>query len=143
MDLFFYGTLMDRDVLKAVIGRALPPAYTARAVLSGYRRVYKSGANYPILEPAPEQRIEGVVVSALKASDVARLDAFEGLNYRRAIRPVIVSSSQERRDAWVYLSNPNVRGTNREWNLRKWTRQYKRTYINHINRVGSYPKSLS
>lgn len=134
---------MDRDVLKAVIGRGLPPSYSKRAVLSGYRRVYKSGATYPILITAPKQAIEGVLVSALGARDVARLDAFEGLNYRRKMLQVVLCSSQDERPAWVYLPKANVRGNNKEWHLHEWTRQHKRKYVNHINRVGSYPKFVS
>jgi len=116
---------------------------SAKALLSGFRRVYKSGAHYPILETAPNGRLEGLVVTSLRARDVVRLDAFEGANYNRGILQVVLCSNQEEKPAWVYLPKPNVRGTGKEWNLREWTRQHKRKYVNYISRVGTYPKSFS
>ena len=46
MRFFFYGTLMDADIRRAVLGvRALAPA--ERATLDGWRRVKKAGVSYP------------------------------------------------------------------------------------------------
>ena len=44
---FFYGTLMDRDVLNIVSGLNLAPARLRPARLPGYRRVRVQDVQYP------------------------------------------------------------------------------------------------
>jgi len=46
---FFYGTLMDPSVRRAVLGRPVERSRLQRAVLPGFRRVFRRGATYPVL----------------------------------------------------------------------------------------------
>ncbi len=43
VEYFFYGTLMDGDVLARVVGQPVPPAPLEAAVVEGYRRLYVAG----------------------------------------------------------------------------------------------------
>jgi gamma-glutamylcyclotransferase (GGCT)/AIG2-like uncharacterized protein YtfP len=131
LDCFFYGTLMDVDVLGAVIGR---PASTVRrqvAVVEGYRRFYKLGASYPILVPMPGGRIEGVLASGLRQVDMARLVAFEGSDYDL----VEVSVKAERigpTRSMIFMSKPEVMASSEEWTLASWARRHKQKYLRRI-----------
>src|SRR5262245_16383987 len=84
MRFFFYGTLLDRDVMALVLGRRLPPAAYAAAVLRGHARRRAKGASYPTLMRDPAAYVPGAVVGGLSSRDVARLSAFEGPGYRIA-----------------------------------------------------------
>jgi Gamma-glutamyl cyclotransferase, AIG2-like len=55
MRFFFYGTLLDRDVMALVLGRRLPPAAYAAAVLRGHARRRAKGASYPTLMRDPQR----------------------------------------------------------------------------------------
>ena len=88
MRYFFYGTLMDRTVLAAVLGRSLPPAASRPASLDGYRRVFRAGASYPVLVPAAGEVVAGIVVDGLGQGDRRRLEAFEGSDYVSREMPV-------------------------------------------------------
>jgi hypothetical protein len=73
MRFFFYGTLLDRDVMALVLGRRLPPAAYAAAVLRGHARRRAKGASYPTLMRDPAAYVPGAVVGGLSARDVARV----------------------------------------------------------------------
>lgn len=128
MKYFFYGTLMDTEVLGAVIGRRIPVARRRRAVIDGYRRMYRAGAWYPILVPDADSRVEGVLVSSLTPADAARLTAFEGNEYDLAE----LSVKPARGDvtlANVFVPSPGVPGSSREWTFQNWRRKHRREYL--------------
>ena len=81
---FFYGTLLDRDVMALVLGRRLPPSAFAPAILSGHSRRRAREPPFRSFVPIRATRCEGMVVGGLTASDVARLSAYEGPGYRVA-----------------------------------------------------------
>src|SRR5215510_10196859 len=84
MRFFFYGTLLDPDVVALVLGRRLPPAAFMTASLPGHARRRIKGGSYPIVVRDPRGEVPGAVVGGLSARDVARLWAFEGPRYRIA-----------------------------------------------------------
>ena len=81
MRFFFYGTLIEPEILHAVLRRPVVRAHCRNALLHGYRRVYRRGASYPIIVADAASEVEGIVVSELTARDVARLRAYEGPEY--------------------------------------------------------------
>ncbi len=128
MRYFFYGTLMDTEVLGAVIGRRIPAASRRRAFIHGYQRVYRAGAWYPILVADAESRVEGVLVSALTAADAARLTAFEGDEYDLVEVPV-TSARGDVTLANVFIPVPGVPGSSREWTFQEWRRKHRKEYV--------------
>lgn len=50
MDYFFYGTLMDPDVVARIAGGHRGPPPLEPAYAEGFARVYVAGVSYPILE---------------------------------------------------------------------------------------------
>ena len=81
MRFFFFGTLMDRDILEAVIGRPAPAGPFPRALLPGYRRVKLRGESHPMILPAPEALLDGLIVDGLQPSDIDRIMFFESVDY--------------------------------------------------------------
>ena len=92
-NLFVYGTLMNPDVFRAVLGRRLvrqgEPAdgvenFCAEdAVLDSYKKVSPDNA-YFYAVPDPHGRIRGYVIGPLPGDCMNALRKFEGRNYRRA-----------------------------------------------------------
>jgi len=128
MDFFFYGTLMDANVLAAVVGRRISPTRMEAAVIEGYRRVYVAGAWYPMLVPAAGKRVEGCLVFGLGGDAAARIVRFEGRDYDR--RAVTVSGARRGSTrALAFLARPGVRPSLREWDPASWRRHHKGAYL--------------
>jgi len=65
------------------------------AVLRGYERKAVRGEVYPVIYPAePFSQIWGIVYSGVSASDLARLDIFEGEYYFRKTEQVITDDKR-------------------------------------------------
>jgi gamma-glutamylcyclotransferase (GGCT)/AIG2-like uncharacterized protein YtfP len=126
---FFYGTLMDRRVLAAVIGRPPPPP--ARAILDGYRRVFRQGASYPVLVAMAGETVPGVLVGGLGEGDARRLEAFEGGDY--VVRDMPVRLPWGRRvGALVFVPAPGVPASAVPWSPEEWTRRHRRRTLQRV-----------
>ena len=98
MDLFVYGTLMVPEVMARVCGYR----GTGRmASLAGYSRSRVAGALYPAITPAQGGIVEGILYHGLNAHLLARLDRFEGDQYRR--ERVDIDCARRRYRAWTYV----------------------------------------
>lgn len=134
MRYFFYGTLMDRAVLAAVLERA-PPRPARSATLAGYRRVFRAGASYPVLVPATGEEVVGVAVEGLGEGDGRRLEAFEGSDYRLREMPVRLAHGGVV-PAWMFMPKPEVPAASTAWTLADWRRRYRRQYLQRIGGTG-------
>ena len=100
-NVFTYGSLMFEPVWSRVVaGRYGQLA----ARLDGFDRFAVVGEDYPGAVPAPAGRIDGVVYLAVEEADVARLDDFEGADYRRTTVAVTAADgSTHAAETYVYL----------------------------------------
>lgn len=86
--IFTYGSLMFAEVWQPLVGgryRSEP------AVLPGYRRFAVPGVAYPGIVAAPGQEVAGLLYRDVAPDDLARLDLFEGAEYRREALPVTLA----------------------------------------------------
>lgn len=92
---FCYGTLLDPEVQRRVIGRTIPSRPDR---LPGYRKgvLDLGGAQYYIAVRDDQSEIEGGVI-AVTAAELRRIDGYEGEEYERA-RVTLASGTR----AWVY-----------------------------------------
>jgi hypothetical protein len=136
MRYFFYGTLLDPDVMTLVIGRRLPPGRYVAATLPGYARRRAKGASYPIVLRDRRGEVQGAVVGGLSMRDVARLAAYEGPRYRIASRKVRI------KDAFASVSvfepvEERFEPVEGEWHLEVWQRRDKRRFVDRLRRAFS------
>ena len=144
MRFFFYGTLMDADVRRAVLGPAAP-ATVEPATLAGWRRVPVAGASYPMVVRAAGSRIEGVLVRGLDGRARDLLIAYEGDGYRMLETIVTAAISQKRCRAFVFV--PDRRGRSKTppkrgrgaWILASWRRRHKRRFLARLASAASAP----
>ncbi|MEQ8664245.1 MAG: gamma-glutamylcyclotransferase family protein [Rhodospirillales bacterium] len=128
MPYFFYGTLLDGDIQRIVLGRRLPSRQLIPAVAHGYRRVYVKGAWYPTLAEGDGGPVAGCVVHGLSAKDRAKIDWFEDDDY--VLGTVEVSTTRLGRvSALAYMPpSPSVL-TDTDWTLDEWRRRFKQQYV--------------
>lgn len=113
-NLFVYGTLMNPQVFRAVLGRSLvtdpkyadgqSTFYPRPAVLHGYRKVSPDRA-YLYAVPDPQGRIRGYVIGPLPGECMGQLRKYEGKNYHRRRLKVVTSEGTQR--AVVFVGNVN------------------------------------
>lgn len=121
--LFVYGTLRDQDVLALVLGREIAAGALASAQAPGFRAVDYPGRVYPALVEAPGDAAPGLLVTGLNATDLARLDAFEGDEYRRDAISILVDGQTV--VAAAYFPTQPIAPEGRPWSLAEWTRMHK------------------
>ncbi|MBK8907217.1 MAG: gamma-glutamylcyclotransferase [Rhodospirillales bacterium] len=137
---FFYGTLMDRDVLTAVSGKRVGSLARRSAVLEGYYRPTRAGAVYPILQRCLDEFVYGIVVHGLRAQEVARLNAHEGREYDTA--PLSVMLNGRMVTALAYVPRPWVPASPERWCFDTWRRRHKAECLARItirNKVTLHP----
>ncbi|MCU0837668.1 MAG: gamma-glutamylcyclotransferase [Rhodospirillales bacterium] len=131
MNFFFYGTLMDGEVLSAVVGRDADRLARSSARLSGYRRCRARGASYPVIVTAAGAQTAGVLVSGLTATDARRLAAYEGEGYR-SCRCTVRRSDGARVAAWLFVPRCRRMATTAPWSLADWQRTHKAAFLAHL-----------
>ena len=130
---FFYGTLLDHDVMALVIGRRLPPQAFVPATLRGHVRRRAKGVSYPILMRDPGGEVEGGVVGGLSTADVARLAAYEGPGYRIVALKVTVGGALKT----VSVFEPreaSLQPVDSAWSLAVWQGRDKRPFVARLRR---------
>lgn len=130
---FFYGTLLDPDVMALVIGRRLPPSAFAKAILPGHSRRRAKGATYPVVVRDAASHVRGVVVVGLTPRDVARLAAFEGPGYRIAPLKVRLGKGL----AIVSVFEPiiaRLQPSTSPWDYALWKARHKRPFVGRLRR---------
>ena len=133
---FFYGTLLDRDVMALVIGRRLPPRAFVPASLPGHARRRAKGASYPIVVRDPRGEVPGAVVGGLSARDVARLSAYEGPGYR--VVPLRCGSAGALITVSVFEPlESHLQPSGELWDLALWQRRAKRAFVGRLRRAFS------
>ena len=134
MHFFFYGTLLDADVMALVIGRRLPPSAFVPARLAGFVRQRARGVSYPILVRAPQGKVEGAVVGGLTGRDVERLAAYEGPRYRIAAAQVTLAGAPRRVSVFEPIEE-RFQPVDGGWDLADWQGRYKRPFLARLRRA--------
>lgn len=127
--LFFYGTLTDPDVLARVLARPVDPRDLEPATLAGFGRVGVLGASYPVLVPTPGGSVDGLLLLRATRRDIARINRFEGEEYRAEAHDVRTAGGGARR-AWLYLGVEGALTPSGDpWALEAWRRLHKAAFL--------------
>lgn len=101
---FTYGSQMFAPVWQRVVrGRYR----SVRAAVRGYARFAIRDAGYPGMIAQADGAVEGVLYLDVGADDLARLDAFEGPEYRRqtvAVLPETGATAAVQASTYLYLA---------------------------------------
>jgi hypothetical protein len=128
MTYFFFGTLMDPDVLATVLDRPLAVGELSQAWLRGFRRVRAATVSYPVLVPAAGLPVGGVLFHPRSDRDEVRIRHFEDEEY--IDRWLIVQLPGGRRlPARVFFSLEALGCTDHPWNLAEWAHEHKAAFL--------------
>ena len=132
-DYFFYGTLMDDDVLVRVIGAAVRALASEPAWIDGYVRLFVAGATYPVLVPRSGGRVGGRLLRRLDKRQATRVARYEADFYE--LREVLVTTADgQSGNALTFLPRPGIKPSPRVWEFDAWQRRHKRTFMRRIDR---------
>lgn len=124
MRFFFYGTLMDEDVLGRVLGRAPAPEAIVPATLDGYRRTGIRGRHYPMIVASAAGQVRGILVHGLDTEDGVRLTWYESDQYDIvSVHPRHDGGRQHQ--AWTFMPRPGSMIPAGDWSLADWQRRHK------------------
>lgn len=131
MHLFCFGTLMDPDILKIVLGRAVPDHQVRRAELAGFRRVSVVGEAYPATVPEKGARVPGLVVGPITPLERDRVQFFEGFEFVLEERTVEVEGTigSEPLPALVCLATDGLTPEAGPWDFERWRLEDKPLFI--------------
>jgi len=127
--LFCYGTLCVPDIMRRVSGN-LPASVTS--TLLNYACYGLAGLVYPGILPEKGALVSGVLYQGLSRAQLAKLDAYEGEQYRR-VRVWVMTGQDQRARAWTYVLQPRYyhRMTGRAWSLEQFRRDQLSLYLHH------------
>jgi|SRR5690606_10560475 len=128
MTYFFFGTLMDRDVLATVLGRPVSENEMVPAWLRDYRRVRAATASYPVLVPSPGVVVRGVVFEPRDACDDLRIRQFEEEEYAERWLPVYLAGGRKIA-ARVFFGLDSMPATDEPWDLAAWAAKHKAAFL--------------
>ncbi|MET0963710.1 MAG: gamma-glutamylcyclotransferase family protein [Noviherbaspirillum sp.] len=133
-NVFTYGSLMFDEVWRKVVaGRYRSQA----ATLLDHRRHAITGVSYPAIVSMPGERVAGLLYLDVSADDLARLDAFEGTEYRRDALPVVLENG-ETVSAWTYVWLDHGRLSDAQWLSEAFRlREFLETYAPGTGESGS------
>lgn len=135
MRFFFYGTLIDADVRRAVMGRYAPQVVEP-ARLQGWRRVAVPGKTYPMIVADGGEFVDGVLARGLGPVARRRLERYDDDDLYELV-PVEVVPAGRRRPvaALVFVAKPALRPRGvRAWDFELWRRRHKRRLVLALGR---------
>ncbi len=140
MNWFFFGSLMDQEVLEIVVGRTVLENEMIVAELPGYRRISVANESYPALAHTPNQVVEGVLIESLDASEALRIMYFEGEEYKPE-EVQLRLKNQKPVSAFCFLPTPDLKVLDLEWDFDKWRQDHLNDFL-HLSEewMSSYGK---
>lgn len=121
--LFFFGTLMDRDVLAHVLSRPVDPDELMPASLAGFRRLGCRAGSYPVLVPGHGTLVEGLLLRRASRRDIARINHYESEEYEVELR--LVATAEGHWPAWLFRALDHLEDDGIPWALASWQARHK------------------
>ena len=137
-NIFTYGSLMFDEVWRQVVSGHYR---SEAATLHHHQRHALTGLSYPGVVAAPGTHVAGRLYRDVGIEDIARLDAFEGAEYRRDALQVMLTNG-ESVIAWTYIWLDPQRLSGQPWQSEAFQlREFLQTYPPATVYPGAHPGS--
>lgn len=130
---FFYGSLMDRELLEAVIDRDSGHLSFTPGMLVGFAAEIAHGYSFPTLVPRDSASVHGLVAHGLHDADIARIVYFEDTEYAPMAQEIDTDSG--RITASVFMSTHMLRSSGVPWDFQHWRQHHKAVLVAVTRRV--------
>ena len=130
---FFYGSLMDLELLEAVIDRSSAHLSFTPGWLDDHAAETARSYTFPTLVPRVGSRTHGLVTSGLSADDVARISYFEDTEYAPVAVKAGTAAGSVR--AHVYMSTTSLASSGEAWAFEHWRQHHKPVLVAVTRRV--------
>ena len=121
---FFYGSLMDRDLLEAVIGRRASGIAFTPGWLTGYVAEKAAGNTFPTLVESRTGRVNGVITQGLTQADADRIAYYED-NDEYAAQVIDIATAETDIAAQVFMSATPMMSSGEPWSFDHWKKHDK------------------
>lgn len=127
---FFFGSLLDREVLEIVLGRRPDESAHRRGILSGHQKCCVAGESYPALRPAPGTEACGELVSGLSPLELQRICFFEGDEFElRSLSVRDATGDRSLVKALTFMATEQLQLSDTIWHLDDWQRAHKAGFL--------------
>jgi Gamma-glutamyl cyclotransferase, AIG2-like len=130
---FFYGSLMDLELLEAVIDREAAHLAFRPGWLTGYVAETAHGYTFPTLVERKGARVDGLITHGLTDDDVARIGYFEDTEY--AATTVDVATAETDVAAQVFMATTTLKSSGETWSFDHWREHHKPLLVAVTRRV--------
>lgn len=128
MHWFFFGSLLDPDVLHIVLDSPLQALHRQTALLPGFARYRVEQETFPAMAPHSESCVEGLLVSGLSEEDGRRICFFEGDEFVLQKHHVQTLDGATH-EALVFRATELIALSSEPWSLNHWQQQHKPLYL--------------
>ncbi|WP_419901387.1 gamma-glutamylcyclotransferase family protein [Kiloniella sp.] len=125
--LFFFGSLMDPDVLEIVLGHPIDQTLLKPGTLDGYRCEREAKESYPVLVPYPNGRAEILIAQNLSKTDVDRILFYETGEYD--LVPFAVNDGNTQINALGFATGEGIDTSGDTWHLNVWQKTGKIDFL--------------
>ena len=116
MNIFIFGTLMDKALLEIVLGRKVE---LVSATLKDYGVFKVMDADYPVMIKSVGLVANGIILNELTKMDILRTDFYEHI-FDYFLKPVQVLSQEVLIDTQVYMPSKMIPRLEEPWSLKDW-----------------------
>lgn len=116
MNIFIFGTLMDKALLEIVLGRKVE---LVSATLKDYGVFKVMDADYPVMIKSVGLVANGIILNELTKMDILRTDFYEHI-FDYFLKPVQVLSKEVLIDTQVYMPSKVIPRLEEPWSLKDW-----------------------
>ena len=116
MNIFIFGTLMDKALLEIVLGRKVE---LVSATLKDYGVFKVMVADYPVMIKSVGLVANGIILNELTKMDILRTDFYEHI-FDYFLKPVQVLSKEVLIDTQVYMPSKMIPRLEEPWSLKDW-----------------------
>ncbi len=130
---FFYGTLMDPDVLSWVAGQRIPATRLRPAWIDGHVTRTVLGKTCPVLVEAADEVTGGRYVAGLGLEAADRIHRFGDDGHDLVMKSIRLPGGG-RREAMVYLGTEWMEISDEVWDFRTWRRHHRASCLRRVRR---------
>lgn len=125
---------MDRDLLEAVLGRAVSDLSFTPGWLTGFVVEKAAGYTFPTLVESRTGRVNGFITRGLTPADADRIAYYED-NDEYAAQIVDIATAESDIAALVFLAATPLMSSGEPWSFDRWKRQDKPLLLAITRRV--------